>query len=239
MERSSVGGMNDSIRILVVEDDQRLGDLIAEFLRDHGFDVQLVHRGDESVARILADPPDLVLLDLGLPGKDGMAVCREVRETYDGGIIMLTAREKIDDQVAGLTVGADDYILKPPAPAVLLARIQSILRRRRSTSTSELVMSLSLGDLRLDRSRLQARVGARDANLTSTEFPVLWCLAEAIGEVVSRDQLYRNGLGVEWNGIDRRIDTYISKIRRKLIDAGLEPARLRSVRSEGYLLTPQ
>ena len=239
METSSVGAMNDPIRILVVEDDQRLGDLIAEFLRDHGFDVQLEHRGDESVARILADPPDLVLLDLGLPGKDGMAVCREVRETYDGGIIMLTAREKIDDQVAGLTVGADDYILKPPTPAVLLARIQSILRRRRSTSTSELVMSLSLGDLRLDRSRLRARVGARDANLTSTEFPVLWCLAEAIGEVVSRDQLYRKGLGVEWNGIDRRIDAYISKIRRKLIDAGLEPARLRSVRSEGYLLTPQ
>ena len=230
--------MNDPARILVVEDDQRLGSLIAEFLQDHGFNVQLEHRGDESVTRILAEPPDLVILDLGLPGKDGMVVCQEVRNAYDGGIIMLTARDEIDQQVAGLTEGADDYILKPPTPAILLARIRSVLRRRRSTSSSELVVSLTFGHLHLDRSKLQARVGVRDANLTSTEFPILWCLAESIGEVVSRDDLYRQGLGVEWNGIDRRIDTYMSKIRRKLIDAGLEPARLKSVRSSGYLLTP-
>lgn len=229
---------HECARILIVEDDERLGRLIVEFLQDHGFEVELQTRGDAALARILDEPPDLVILDLGLPGKDGMAVCREVRESYDGGIIMVTAREEIEQQVAGLAEGADDYILKPPAPAVLLARIRSVLRRRHPSSSSELHVSLSFGNLHLDRSRLRVRVGDRDANLTSTEFPILWCLAESVGEVVSRDELYRKGLGVEWNGIDRRIDAYMSKIRRKLIDAGFDPTRLKSVRSNGYLLTP-
>jgi len=226
-------------RILIVEDDLKLGRLLEDFLADHGFSVQWAQRGDEGRQRALRDQPDLVVLDLNLPGQDGMSVCRALRPDFTGGIIMLTARQSTTDQVLGLTEGADDYVIKPADPQVLLARIQSVLRRRAAQVATNESSVIAVGELRLDKSRLRVEVGQQPVELTATEFHILWCLGQAVGAVVTRDTLYREGLDAEWDGLDRRVDAYMCKIRRKLYDAGLATERLKSVRGQGYQLTPQ
>lgn len=228
------------VSIILIEDDLGLGALLEEFLNDHGYDVRWERRGDVGRRRILEDAPDLVVLDLALPSEDGISICRSVRPHFDGGIIILTARSADEDQVEGLSAGADDYIVKPPNPPVLLARINSVLRRRKppATVSTEASYLLVVGELTLDRSRLTTTVAGRDVALTTTEFEVLWCLAQKAGSVVDRETLYTDGLGAEWNGFDRRIDVYLSKIRRKLYEAGLPAHCLKSVRARGYLLAP-
>lgn len=231
-------------RILIVEDDEKLAQLVREFLESNGYEVLLEGRGDRAVSRILGDHPDLVLLDLMLPGKDGLSICREVRERYDGVILMLTARGDEVDEVVGLELGADDYVAKPVRPRVLLARIKSLLRRSErshgatpeDSGESDAAQRLSVGALQIDARTRSASLEGRALQLTTAEFDLLWFLTERAGEVVSREAIYVELRGIEYDGLDRSIDLRVARLRRKLGDDAKQPQLIKSVRGAGYLL---
>ncbi|MEQ5842238.1 response regulator [Paraburkholderia acidicola] len=226
-----------SFRILLVEDDNRLSALVAGYLSKHGYEVDVVLHGNDAVPAILKRQPDLVILDVNLPGKDGFQICREAREHYDGVIIMVTARDEQFDELLGLEFGADDYVHKPVEPRILLARIKAQLRRV-SGRTPEVVNqpdSYTFGKFVINRaSRSVMLPDGSTPDLTSAEFDLLWVLARHAGEVVSRDDLMRALRGVEFDGLDRTIDGGISKLRRKLHDDASNPQRIKTIRSKGY-----
>ncbi|PCE22862.1 DNA-binding response regulator [Paraburkholderia acidicola] len=226
-----------SFRILLVEDDNRLSALVAGYLSKHGYEVDVVLHGNDAVPAILKRQPDLVILDVNLPGKDGFQICREAREHYDGVIIMVTARDEQFDELLGLEFGADDYVHKPVEPRILLARIKAQLRRV-SGRTAEVVNqpdSYTFGKFVINRaSRSVMLPDGSTPDLTSAEFDLLWVLARHAGEVVSRDDLMRALRGVEFDGLDRTIDGGISKLRRKLHDDASNPQRIKTIRSKGY-----
>jgi DNA-binding response OmpR family regulator len=220
--------------ILLVEDDPKLAELMRDFLVGHGYPVEIVGSGEEAVARIQADPPDLVVLDLMLPGLDGMEVCRRARAHYRGPILILTARGEEIDEVLGLQAGADDYVAKPVRPLVLLARIRALLRR-----ASPKTGSTRLGNLLLDPNTRTATLEGVALELTTSEWELLAYLAARAGTVVERDELHQAMRGFPWDGVDRSIDLRVSRLRKKLGDE-VKPARLlKSIRGTGYLLVPE
>ncbi|WDD91718.1 response regulator [Burkholderia sp. FERM BP-3421] len=224
-------------RILLVEDDNRLSTLIAGYLRKHDYEVETVLHGDEAVPAILSGQPDLVILDVNLPGKDGFEICREAREHYDGVIIMVTARDEQFDELLGLEFGADDYVHKPVEPRILLARIKAQLRRApvRQAETAAQPESYTFGKFSINRANRTVRLpDGSTPDLTSAEFDLLWALVCHAGEVVSRDDLMLQLRGVEFDGLDRTIDGRISKLRRKLRDDAGSPQRIKTIRSKGY-----
>ena len=223
-------------RILLVEDDDRLSALVAGYLRKHDYHVDVVLHGNDAVPAILKRQPDLVILDVNLPGKDGFQICREAREHFDGVIIMVTARDDQFDEVLGLEFGADDYVHKPVEPRVLLARIKAQLRRV-SARTPETGRPESYTFGKFEISRASRTVKLPDGSLpdlTSAEFDLLWALVSCAGEVVSRDELMRQLRGIEFDGLDRTIDGGISKLRRKLHDDAGTPQRIKTIRGKGY-----
>jgi len=220
-------------RVLLVEDDAKLSRLVQEFLQRHGFDVAIEERGDRAIGRIAQEVPDLVILDLMLPGMDGLEVCRQVRSTYKYPILMLTARGDENDELLGLESGADDYMSKPVSPQLLLARIKTLLRRSRRFDNSN--QHLRLGDISLDANRRTAHSSDRLLELTTAEFDLLWLFASHAGEILTRDQISHSLLGHEWDGAGRSIDLSISRLRKKLGDDGRNPERIRSIRGSGYL----
>jgi two-component system OmpR family response regulator/two-component system response regulator RstA len=227
-----------NIRILLVEDDQRLAELTAEYLTKNDMTVSIEPRGDTAEARILAEQPDLVMLDVMLPGKDGFEVCRAVRTNYRGIILMLTARDEDFDQILGLEMGADDYIAKPVQPRVLLARIKALLRRRPTTDDTPLENeSMAFGQFKISQSTRTASLGAETIDLTTAEFDLLWLLASHAGNVLSRDDLLQELRGIGFDGLDRSIDARISRLRKKLNDDPENPTRIKTVRSKGYLFS--
>lgn len=221
-------------RVMLVEDDARLAELVMEYLSGYEFAVDLVTRGDTALERFKALAPDVVVLDLMLPGLDGMVVCRQIREVSEVPILILTAREDSYDEVSGLEQGADDFVNKPVQPRVLLARLRALMRRTQAKGTDARV--LQFGALRIvttDRSvvwRDEACV------LSNTEYKLLLVLAEAAGRVLSRDALLKKMRGIEFDGLDRSIDNCISKLRRKFDDADSE--KIKTVWGEGYLFSP-
>lgn len=229
----------DNARLLIVEDDGQLAELLLEYLGMHGFEISREASGDVGAERILEAQPDLVILDLMLPGINGLDVCRRVRGAYSGAIVMLTASQSEADHVAGLELGADDFVVKPIEPRVLLARIRTQLRRLHGEQGSRQKAkhgTLKVGPLRIDTATREACVGEQQVPLTCMEFDVLAMLAREAGTVVSREALYTQVLGTEYDGIDRGMDVHVSRIRRKLENAGFDPGRLKSVRAMGYLL---
>jgi DNA-binding response OmpR family regulator len=223
-------------RILIVEDDARLAALLQEYLSSNGFDVDIESRGDRAVERIRREVPDLVVLDLMLPGCSGFEVCRLARHTYDKGLLILTASKAEVDHAVGLEIGADDFVVKPVEPRILLARIRSLLRRTRHVMASVAPSDITVGALNVSRFAREARVGACVLPLTPIEFDVLWLLARRAGEIVSRDELYQQVRGVPFDGLDRGMDVHVSRLRHKLLAGGLEATALKSVRGMGYLL---
>ncbi|WP_313299052.1 response regulator transcription factor [Pseudomonas sp.] len=225
----------DSIsnRILIVEDDQRLAELTAEYLQGQGFEVSVEGDGARAARRIVDSQPDLVILDLMLPGEDGLSICRRVRGQYPGPILMLTARSDELDQVQGLDQGADDYVCKPVRPRLLLARIQALLRR--SESPEHKRHDLAFGALRIDNRQREAWLGAQPIELTGAEFDLLWLLASNAGRVLSREQIFTALRGVGYDGQDRSIDVRISRIRPKIGDDPVHPRLIKTLRSKGYL----
>ncbi|BBP84636.1 MULTISPECIES: response regulator [Pseudomonas] len=228
----------ESWRILIVEDDQRLAELTREYLEGNGLKVAIESDGGQAVARILKEQPDLVVLDLMLPGEDGLSICRKVRGRYEGPILMLTARTDDMDQVLGLEMGADDYVCKPVRPRVLLARIRALLRRSEgglSEPVEENVRRLEFGPLVIDNAMREAWLNERSIELTSAEFDLLWLLAANAGRILSREEIFNALRGIEYDGQDRSIDVRISRIRPKIGDDPMHPRLIKTVRSKGYL----
>jgi DNA-binding response OmpR family regulator len=235
--------MNRPLRILLVEDDDRLAALIKDYLNQQGYDVSIERRGDTAAARIRSDNPDLVILDLMLPGKDGLAVCRSVRADFHSPILILTAREDDMDQVAGLEMGADDYVKKPVEPRVLLARIRALLRRCEQTApenssddedfsrTTELIYD----SLRISRNSHTVELNGRSIAMTTNEFDLLWHLAFHAGRVLSRESLYAELRGIDYDGLDRSMDVMVSRLRKKLGDDAAAPKRIKTIWGQGYL----
>lgn len=230
-------------RLLLVEDDVKLGDLVQKYLVSNGFRVEVEGRGDKAVERIIAEQPDMVILDILLPGLDGLSVCKNVRPNYDGPILMLTAKSDEIDEIIGLEVGADDYIAKPVHPRLLLARIRSLLRRVPRVQIEESERSdegshqyIRLGRLTIDSRSRSVRFDGNTLDLTTSEFDMLEFLAMSPGTVFGRDKLYRELRGIEWDGLDRSIDLRIARLRKKLGDDGKTPSIIKSVRGKGYLL---
>ena len=225
--------------ILLVEDDLRLADLTAEYLRENGFSVALESRGDRAIARFVKEQPRVVLLDLMLPGTDGLTICRELREIFDGPILIFTARDSDIDQVIGLEAGADDYVAKPVDPMVLLARTRALLRRAETRPEGGHDKGdIVLGGLRISDVSQQVWLDGDEIEMTTHEFELLQLLARHAGRVLSRDEIFRHLRGIEYDGIDRTIDGRVSKLRRKLQDSADAPTRIKTVWGKGYLLVP-
>ncbi|RMF12960.1 MAG: response regulator [Gammaproteobacteria bacterium] len=238
---------NETWRILIVEDDERLADLTREYLESNGLVVSVEGNGTRAIERIEQEQPDLVVLDLMLPGEDGLSICRKVRPAYSGPILMLTARTDDLDQVLGLEMGADDYMCKPVRPRVLLARIRALLRRIKeqaaqdggSGSQDEEPVRLEFNDLVIDRSMREAWLEEQSIDLTSAEFDLLWLLASNAGRVLSREEIFTALRGIEYDGQDRSIDVRVSRIRPKIGDDPVHPRRIKTVRSKGYLFVKE
>ena len=220
--------------ILLVEDDRELAELTRDFLQNAGFVVWHDSEGRAARDRILASPPDLIILDVMLPGMNGYTVCREVRPEYDGPILFLTARDDELDEILGLEMGGDDYMTKPVRPQLLLARVRALLRRTvKRPSVSKRVV---VGDLVVDANRREVRLGERVVELTTYEFDLLCYLAIRAGEVVSRQDIYQALFNYDYDGLDRSVDVYISRLRQKLGEDSSTSVSIKTVRSVGYLL---
>lgn len=231
-------------KILLIEDDAKLSDLVCGYLSNNQLDVATESRGDGGLLHILTHDPDLVLLDLMLPGISGYDVCRRAREkNYKGPILILTARDEEVDEILGLELGADDYLTKPIKPRVLLARIHSHLRRLGDESpnspeqkSSPALRVMDVGTLHIDAMQRLVQVDGLTARLTTAEFDLLWLLAEHAGEVLSRDQIYQALRGIDYNGTDRSIDLRVARLRQKLGDSPHAPKLIKAVRGVGYML---
>ena len=222
-------------RVMLVEDDVRLAALAKEYLEAYEFAVDIVDRGDSALAHFSTTLPDLVVLDLSLPGLDGMVVCRQIRQISRVPILILTAREDQFDEVSGLEQGADDYVQKPVQPRVLLARLRALMRR--GEPTLALVSSdLSVGQLRISKENRTVWWRGRDITMNSIEFKLFLILAESAGTVMSRNDILIKMRGIEFDGLDRSIDNTISRLRRKFQDVKAE--KIKTVWGEGYLFSP-
>ncbi|PCC74593.1 two-component system, OmpR family, response regulator RstA [Nannocystis exedens] len=228
--------MESHAQILLVEDDARLAALITAFLTTQGFQVRAVADGRAAIAAILDQPPDGVILDMLLPGADGLEVCRTVRARYRGFILVLTAQDEDIHEVVALDTGADDYLTKPVRPQVLLARLRALLRRgARVSGADERSSCILAGDLAIDVDRRTVTRGGAPVVLTDAEFDLLWLLARRAPAVLSRDELVAELRGIEFDGLDRSIDMRVSKLRRKLGDDQPPHRVIRTVRGRGYL----
>jgi DNA-binding response OmpR family regulator len=230
---------NQKIQLLLVEDDIRLADLIRDYIEQQGFQVTIQHRGDKAVSRFNPDKTDIVILDLMLPGLDGLQVCQQIRRTFEGPILILTAKNSDIDHVMGLELGADDFVTKPIEPPVLLARLRALMRRYNknncSTKIAEQNQQLTFGKLSLNHNAQQVYLQQQPIELTTQEFSLLWLLAENAGKILSRDMIFSNIRGIEYDGFDRSVDVRISHLRKKLQDTGGHPKRLKTVWGRGYL----
>lgn len=204
-------------RVLVIEDDVDIAGLIQHYLSKAGFTTTLVHNGDGVIERVRKDPPDLVVLDLMLPGVDGLQVCRTLRSdpaTASVPIIMVTARAEDSDRIAGLELGADDYVSKPFNPNVLVARVRALLRRTQPRPAADRI--LRYGPVAIDLDRHAVLVDAADVRLTAKEFLLLEYLLQHRGRVLSRDLLLSDVWGYRYTGGTRTVDVHIRRLREKM-----------------------
>ena len=226
-------------RILLVEDDRRLSQLICEFLDQQGFMVKALEDGRELSETMQNFAPDVVVLDIMLPGEDGFSLCRKLRENYTGALLFLTAKSSDFDHVLGLELGADDYVIKPVEPRVLLARIEALLRRSQVPQKKAIANDvIQFGSLILDKQSREVTLGKEPITLTSHEFDMLWLLAKHPAELVKRDLIYTELIGREYDGLDRSADVRISRIRKKLKDNPQNPFRIKTIWGKGFYFVP-
>ena len=233
---STVNNMNT---IVFVEDDPEVGSLIAAYLAKHDMQVTVEPRGDHAEETILRENPDLVLLDIMLPGKDGMTICRDLRAKWSGPIVLLTSLDSDMNHILALEMGACDYILKTTPPAVLLARLRLHLRQSEQASLTKGLQETSLtpykalhfGSLIIDPINRVVTLGNNEVSLSTADFELLWELATHAGQIMDRDALLKNLRGVSYDGLDRSVDVAISRLRKKLLDNATEPYRIKTVRN--------
>ena len=226
--------------ILLVEDDVKLAELVSTFLVKNGFNVHHEVNGLDGIDAAERLSPQLIILDIMLPGLDGLSVCRKLRDSYPGPIVMLTALNDDIDEVAGLEMGADGYLGKPIKPRVLLAHIRAHLRRfslqRIESDLSDEHNIVKAGELVIDANKRKVSLGESDIDMTAAEFDLLWLLAEQKGTIIDRDTLHKKIFRLEYDGLDRNIDIRISRLRRKLGDDPKHPEIIKTVRGQGYIL---
>lgn len=224
--------------VLLAEDDNRLAKLVKDYLGNHGFNVVVESAGPSVVRKVKDLNPDIVILDIMLPGKDGLSICKELRPVYPGPILMLTARNADMDQVLGLEYGADDYVIKPAEPRVLLARIRALLRRYQHVEEEEQDV-LELGCLRIEHDSRNVFLEGKTVALSSHEFDLLFALAKQAGRVLSREFLFTTVYDRPYDGLDRTIDVRVSQLRKKLGDTAVQAERIKTVWGKGYLLVAE
>ena len=217
--------------VLVIDDEPKIAELCRDYLAAAGYGVLTAGDGPQGLALARRERPDLVVLDLMLPGMDGLDVCRELRRDGEVPIIMLTARVEETDKLIGLELGADDYLTKPFSPRELVARVRTVLRRASGATTSEVIRA---GTLTLDRARYKVSLPDREVTLTPTEFEILAALAGQPGRVFSRAQLLTVARGVAFESYERAIDSHIRNLRRKIEPPEDEPQYILTVHGVGY-----
>jgi DNA-binding response OmpR family regulator len=223
-------------RILVIDDDSRLADMLSEYLSSAGYRVTTAGSGAAGLERLAKEPYAALVLDLSLPDMDGLEVCRQLRARSEVAVLMLTARGDAMDRIVGLELGADDYLPKPFEPRELLARLKAILRRRKRAEKDPL---LSFGRLEIDRGARVVRVAGKEKPLTSLQFALLVALAENAGRVLSREALMDLVKGEKLDAFDRSIDVHVSRIRAAIEDDPKKPRRIITVRGAGYVFARQ
>jgi len=239
--------LSENKKIILVEDDQLLASLIQNFLTKYEFDVFVVANGYEAVNVILTQQPDIVILDVMLPGQSGMEVCRQIRPKYHGAILMQTALDDDIDQMMGLELGADDYVVKQVQPRLLLSRIRALLRRIPPQHalnatfgiSTDITDVITLDNLNINISLRKVMLDAIEIELTTSEFELLYLLARTPGEPVSRDTMAQQLKGYEYDGLDRSLDRRISRLRKKLKDDIDMPKIIKTIRGKGYQLCKQ
>jgi two-component system OmpR family response regulator len=239
--------VTEAVHIAVLDDEVDITQLLAGYLTSHGFRVSQLHAGHTLMSRMASDPPALVLLDLGLPGEDGFAIARQLREHWQCGLVIVTGRGDAVDKVVGLEVGADDYVTKPFDLRELLARIKAVLRRVTPQPAAAAALAtaqpersqLCFAGWRLDiAARRLSDPGGQDVTLTSGEFDLLCTFVRHPGRVLSRDFLIETTRGREAGPFDRTIDVQVGRLRKKLEPDAVEPQIIKSVRGAGYILVP-
>lgn len=226
-----------AVRLLLIEDDVRLAQLVKDYLAQENFTIAVEHRGDTALENFNPAAVDIVILDLMLPGIDGLKVCSGLRKVYNGPILILTAKSSDIDHVMGLELGADDFVHKPIEPPVLLARLRALLRRTQSTTASDAAPgeNLVFGSLSINVRAHEVKLGSEIIDFTTQEFELLHFLARNTGKVLSRDDIFNNIRGIEYDGLDRTVDVRISRLRKKLHDNPSQPQRIKTVWGKGYL----
>ena len=224
--------MNPAQRILIIDDDSQLGQMLGEFLANEGWQTEWVGDGQAGRDRAVSDEFDAIVLDVMLPSMNGFDVLRAIRAQSQVPVIMLTARGEDTDRIVGLELGADDYLAKPFNPRELGARLRAILRRTRNLSTENLIH----GDLKLDRQARKVSLDGQPIQLTAAEFTILEQLLEHPGQVLSKDEISRHALGRELQPFDRSVDTHVSRLRGKLGPLPDGEPRIQSIRGRGYVL---
>ena len=223
-------------KILLVDDDRALTEMLAELLQTEGYSCTVADNGPEALLKVREESPDLVVLDVMMPGDDGIATLRKLRETSNVAVLMLTAMGEDDDRVLGLEAGADDYLAKPFVARELVLRIQAILRRLTQPKIRNASLAIQAGPLTIEPSKDRAQLNGADLPLTGAELRILESLASRPGEIVSREELTKIALGRELSPYDRALDTHVSHLRNKLGKAGDTSITIRSLRGAGYRL---
>jgi two-component system alkaline phosphatase synthesis response regulator PhoP len=226
--------MRSARKILVVDDDRKTVSLVKLYLENDGHKVLCAYDGVEALRLAREERPHLVVLDLMLPGLDGLQVCRTLRAESDVPLIMLTAKTTEGDKLTGLELGADDYVTKPFSPRELAARIKAVLRRTPGESLQLGPAQVTYGDFQMDFQRYTVTVAGQPVDLTPTEFRLLGALVRDTGQVLSREQLIEKVLGSDFDGFDRTIDVHILNLRRKLGDDPSHPRYIKTVYGAGY-----
>ncbi|HNP37350.1 MAG TPA: response regulator transcription factor [Woeseiaceae bacterium] len=228
--------MNEPAKILLIDDDRALTEMLSELLQTEGYDCSVAGKGSEGLQKEREERPDLVILDVMMPGDDGITTLRKLRETSQVAVLMLTAMGEDDDRVLGLEAGADDYLAKPFVARELVLRIQAILRRLTQARPTDAGSTTQAGPLTIDLSKERAQLDGVILPLTGAELRILESLASRHGEIVSREELTQVALGRELSPYDRALDTHVSHLRNKLAKATRAPLAIRSVRGAGYRL---
>ena len=230
--------MSDALRVLVVEDEIELAAVVISYFQREGYIVDSAVDGPSAVEKARVRAPDLVILDLMLPGFDGIEVCRQIRTFSNAYILMLTAREEEIDKIVGFAVGADDYVVKPVSPRELIARAKAILRRPRTQAIGSKVEGnddlLRFAEIELDSNSRTVTVGGKVVELTKTEFDLLEIMMESPKNVFSRRTLLESVWGGEWYGEIHVVDVHVGHLRKKLADAGGSDGLIRTIRGIGY-----